>query len=124
MTKHILIIDDEEILRTSLMQYLDDCGYNVKIAADGYIALDILDKNQDIELAVVDLRMPGMSGDKFIIQANKKFPGLKFIIQTGNMDYRPAEDLTAIGITPEVILHKPVLKLTTYVELIERLISD
>ena len=48
-------------------------------------------------------------------------PELKFIIQTGTLAYQPGPELLKIGVTPDNVLKKPVLKLDTYIALIEKL---
>ncbi|MBN2802500.1 MAG: response regulator [Deltaproteobacteria bacterium] len=86
--------------------------------------MDILSEKNDIDLVIADLRMPGMSGDEFIIKAHEKFPDLKYIIQTGTIDYVPDQRLQDAGVTSEYVLAKPVLRLHTYVDLIEKLLGS
>jgi len=121
MSKHILIVDDEDILRTTLKHYFEDCGYITKEAANGKEALEILADNNIFDCALVDIRMPVMRGDEFIIKASVKYPQLKFIIQTGTVKYVLDDNLIKAGLTNENILYKPVLKLNTYTDLIEKL---
>jgi two-component system response regulator AtoC len=59
--KQILIVDDEESIRVSLSALLSRHGYHVTAAPGGAEALDIL-AEQDIDVAFVDVRMPGMDG--------------------------------------------------------------
>jgi len=120
MRKRVLIVDDEEILRTSLMQFLEDFAYEVEGADSGARALAMLADGAQFDVAVVDVRMPGMSGEDFILRAHAIHPGLKFIIQTGTLDYEIGADLQLIGMGPENLLKKPVLKLDMYVDAVEK----
>ncbi len=57
----ILVIDDEEIIRESIGNYLEDRGYRVLKAADGQIGLDIF-KREAPDMVLTDLRMPVVDG--------------------------------------------------------------
>jgi len=57
----ILIADDEEIVRHTLGHYLRELGHEIDEAMDGVQALKKIDKG-DYDLALVDVRMPGMDG--------------------------------------------------------------
>ena len=57
----ILVVDDEEIKRVSLVDTLSDGGYHTTAAADGAEALDLL-KNERFDVVVTDLRMPQIDG--------------------------------------------------------------
>jgi DNA-binding response OmpR family regulator len=57
----ILVVDDEESLRFFLSEELTDQGYTVQTAANGRQALDLL-KQHAIDLAIIDLQMPGLNG--------------------------------------------------------------
>lgn len=62
MTRTLLIIDDETLLRSSLAEQLRDYEFNCLEAADGETALAILAEHPEIEIILVDIRMPRMSG--------------------------------------------------------------
>ena len=66
--KHFLILDDEESIRQSIAAYMEDDGYIVFQAGSGEEALEIV-KNNVIDEAVVDIRLPGMDGNTFMIEA-------------------------------------------------------
>jgi two-component system, NtrC family, response regulator AtoC len=57
----ILIVDDEKIVRESLLHWFEEDDYKVEAAEDGEIALKMFDKNK-YDLMLVDMKMPGMSG--------------------------------------------------------------
>lgn len=57
----ILIVDDEESVRDSLLNWFIDDGYDVECAQDGKEALNILD-NREFDIVLADIKMPGMDG--------------------------------------------------------------
>ena len=66
MEHRILVIDDDEDLRESLITYLEDHGYATTGAVNGKHALDILsDPSERPSLIVLDLMMPIMDGRMF-----------------------------------------------------------
>ncbi len=58
---HILVVDDDRLVLASLARGLHEAGYQVSEASNGSDALDIAEKN-DPDLALLDVRMPGMDG--------------------------------------------------------------
>lgn len=72
----ILIVDDEEIMRCSLSDWLKDEGYDAIAVENGHKALEIL-RQEDFDVAIVDLKMPEMDGItllKKINESNFKIP--------------------------------------------------
>ncbi|MFZ0454626.1 MAG: sigma-54 dependent transcriptional regulator [Ignavibacteriaceae bacterium] len=57
----ILIVDDERIVRESLLHWFEEDGYDVEAAEDGETALKMFDKNK-YDLLLVDMKMPGIGG--------------------------------------------------------------
>ncbi|MGQ9561162.1 MAG: response regulator [Candidatus Oleimicrobiaceae bacterium] len=57
----VLVVDDEQVMRDSLRAWLEDEGFEVATAEDALRALAIA-KEQHFDVAVVDIRMPGMDG--------------------------------------------------------------
>lgn len=60
--KTVLVVDDEETLRTLAAKLIAKRGYNVLTAASGADALAIIGGNTPIDLLVLDVVMPGLSG--------------------------------------------------------------
>src|SRR5437016_3231069 len=63
--RHILVVDDDSPIRAMVADLLQDAGYLVLQAADGFEALRLLRENRP-ELIVLDLMLPGMSGWQFL----------------------------------------------------------
>jgi two-component system response regulator AtoC len=78
---NILIVDDEEIVRESLASWLEEDGYEVKVAENADRALERLPE-KDWNLAMVDLKMPGMDGIELMDEIRKIRPETIVIIMT------------------------------------------
>ncbi len=78
---NILIVDDEEIVRESLANWLEEDGYEVKVAENADRALERLPE-KDWNLAMVDLKMPGMDGIELMDEIRKVKPETIVIIMT------------------------------------------
>ncbi len=63
MTPHkVLIIDDAEAMRRSVVDALTPAGFLVLTASDGFRGIAVLKETRDLCLVIIDLNMPGMSG--------------------------------------------------------------
>ncbi|MFH1154677.1 MAG: response regulator [Pseudomonadota bacterium] len=111
----VLVLDDEESIRQSIAAYLEDEGILVFQASSGEEAIDIV-SNTPIEAAVVDIRLPGMDGNSFMVKAGQIRPGIRFVVHTGSADYILPESVMAIGVGPENVFIKPVHDLRILME--------
>lgn len=89
----IIVVDDEDIVRESLHDWLDGVGYNVEVAASAEEALEIL-KKKKINIMLADLVMPGMNGIELMKEAKKIYPSLAAVIITAHATIQTA--ITAI----------------------------
>lgn len=78
---HILVVDDELIVRNSLKDWLEDESYGVNIAASGQEALELL-KNETYHLMLLDIKMPGMDGVEVLKKAKEANPSLSVVMMT------------------------------------------
>ena len=101
-----LILDDEESIRQSIAAFMEDEGYDVFQASSGEEALEIV-QNHPIDKAVVDIRLPGIDGNTFMVEARKVLPNIQFLVHTGSADYIPPEAVRALGVSADKILIKP-----------------
>jgi len=106
-TVKVLVIDDEEMVSRMLRAYLELQGLEVTTAAAGREALEFL-ASARFHAAIVDMRLPDMTGDELILSATGISPGTHFFIHTGSLDYRLSEKLREIGIGEDDIIQKPV----------------
>lgn len=83
MKGKILIVDDEETARKSLTDILKLEGYKVTAKGDGQSAIDVLNE-EDFDLMLLDLKMPGMDGIEVLDQAVQLAPECKIIMLTAH----------------------------------------
>lgn len=77
----ILIVDDEFIARESMGNWLKEDGYLIDTCENGIDALDLI-SSKKIDLAIVDLKMPGMDGMELLRRSLKVNPELPILIMT------------------------------------------
>ena len=104
----VLVVDDEIAVCSNVAAFLEDEGFMVFSAVSGEEALDILLK-QKIDVAIIDMRLPGIDGDMLIVQAHELQPLLKFLIHTGSINYSISSSLEEIGIRTEQVFRKPLM---------------
>lgn len=98
MNKNIkmLIVDDEVRFLQTLTQRLTLRGFDVVAATNGAEALELA-RQQEFDLALVDLKMPGMSGEDVLVRLKKAHPYLEVIILTGHGSIDSAVNCTRAG---------------------------
>lgn len=84
-TGRILLVEDEDAVRTFSQRALSNKGYEVLTAASGEGALEILEKNEDkgVDLLITDVVMPGMDGPTLAQRIRQNSPNLKIIFISG-----------------------------------------
>ena len=106
---HLLVVDDEENLRLSLSLVCRKAGYRVSLARDAHEALQMISLAANgpdrIDLLVVDIQMPGMSGIELCKRLEKHHRKLPVIIISG---YRYREVIKNLHSDSEIYyLEKP-----------------
>ena len=79
----ILLVDDDDVVRETSADMLEELGYTVMQAANGPQALDMLDANPGFDVMVTDIRMPGMSGLELSDMVAGRHAELKIILISG-----------------------------------------
>ncbi|MBO9318512.1 MAG: response regulator [Chloroflexus sp.] len=80
-----LIVDDEAAIRTTLSRILERAGMVTLEAANGHGALTLLTETAlGIDIAVVDLAMPGMNGLELLAAIRQRYPKLPVLLMSGN----------------------------------------
>jgi DNA-binding NtrC family response regulator len=92
----VLLVDDEDRFRTNLAKMLTLQGLEVAAAASGREALELL-QLAPYDVALVDLRMPGMDGLETLAQMKKAAPSLEVIILTGHASMDAALQINKLG---------------------------
>lgn len=90
--KHILIVEDEDIIRASLRKLLERCGYSVSEAISVKAAQESFNLNE-FDLIISDLRLPGSSGLEFIRPASP----VPVLVMTSYASLRSAVDTMRQG---------------------------
>ena len=80
--KKVMFVDDEESVRVSWDRYLSAHGFDVTTAEDGGKAISKL-RNEQVDVVVSDLKMPGVDGVQLLEWIHSKRPETQFILLTG-----------------------------------------
>ena len=80
--KKVMFVDDEEGVRVSWDRYLSSHGFDVTTAEDGAKAISKL-RNEEVDVVVSDLKMPGVDGIQLLEWIHSKRPDTQFILLTG-----------------------------------------
>lgn len=86
LNRRILVVDDEEIMRDLLSDYLDTLEFNVDTAVNGKLALDKINENggqKHYDLVITDIYMPELDGIQLQKTIKKTYPDLPVIFMTG-----------------------------------------
>lgn len=116
--KRVLIVDDEEAIRSALAKFLRATGFEVYTADSGPGALDLLARNKFVCM-LCDIRMPDMSGLEVVPKALATDPDLAIMMLTAVNDAPTATDALSHGAMD--YLMKPV-ELTTLRDAIDRVL--
>ncbi len=96
-TRTILIVDDEERLRRALERSFRQENWKTRIAASGEEALGIL-QEENVDLVITDLVMPGMDGMSLVRRIKSAVPGTEVIILTAYGSPESMEEAEALGV--------------------------
>ena len=92
----ILLVDDEKDLIEMLSLRLQETGEKVKSAYSGQECLETLDKN-NIDVVILDIKMPGMDGIETLKEIRKRFPLVEVIMLTGHGSTETAVEGMKLG---------------------------
>ncbi len=104
----ILVIDDDDQVRTYFKVLLEDNGYSVDTAENGLIGINCL-KQEKYEVVILDLLMPEKEGMETLMEMKKSMPEIKVITVSGGGKIGPESYLSATKILgAEYAFPKPV----------------
>ncbi|MCB9494973.1 MAG: response regulator [Desulfobacteraceae bacterium] len=102
----ILLIDDEDIIRTVVKLQLEEIGYKVLTAENGRIGIDLFGKNRHkIDLIILDMIMPAMGGREVFAEIRRIDEKIPIIISSGFTKEKHIEEMKKAGIN--CFLKKP-----------------
>ena len=104
-TATVLVVDDEEMMRSVLTRAMESEHYQVYAAGDGVEALALLAKELPVDLVIADVSMPRMDGRELVIELSKRYPRLPVVLISG----------VYLGGTPDLpgpVLPKPFTPMT------------
>ena len=113
--KNILILDDDRAVRVSMKGFFVDYGYEVYVAKSTKEGKSIIE-SVEIDLALVDLRLPDKNGFEFIRMSYPTNPNTAFIIYTGSLKYDVPEEVKNLSQVANKIYIKPLQDLNIFIE--------
>jgi PAS domain S-box-containing protein len=90
----ILVVDDDSAVRTVTATLVRTFGHEVIESANGEAALDVLERDRQFDLLIVDLAMPNMHGGEFAASAERLIPGVPTLFVTGYPEGHRVRDMT------------------------------
>jgi two-component system response regulator HydG len=102
LATHILVVDDDPIICRQLARLYSQRDYRVTIATLAEQALELLE-DQDIDLVVTDLRLPGMSGVELTSRIVERWNDIPIIVMTGFGEIGEAVNLLKVGISDYIV---------------------
>ena len=103
--QHILVVDENHKDRTALSKSLEDWGYHVTTAPDGYLALKKI-KSETYRLVITDFETQGLTGPELFQQAKAENETVEFLFLSGNASVENAVDMIKAGAVDFIV--KPV----------------
>jgi signal transduction histidine kinase/ActR/RegA family two-component response regulator len=103
--ERVLVVEDEEMVRNMACRALEEFGYTVLEAMDGPTALGLLDTQDEPDLVLCDIVMPGMSGPALGAAIAERAPEVPIIYMSGY----PSQDVARRQLVPEgaAFIQKP-----------------
>jgi len=102
---NVLLVDDDPLVRETTAAVLRDFGYEVREASGGAEALDLLRRDDRIEVLLTDVVMPGMNGAELVRLALDARPELAVLFMSG---YAAPEEITG-ALRRHRLVRKPFL---------------
>ena len=118
----VFVVDDESVVCSNVAALLEDEGFTIFSAASGEEALDLILK-QEIDVDIIDMRLPGINGDTLILKTHEIQPVLKFLIHTGSTNYSVSRSLEEIGVKKDQVFRKPLLDMSVLTKGILKLLE-
>ncbi len=93
-TAKIMLVEDEDAVRTFSTRALGNKGYDILAAESGVVALEMIEEQKlELELLITDVVMPEMDGPTVAAKIQEKFPNIKIIFISGYAEDKFKDDL-------------------------------
>jgi len=89
---NILLVDDEVSFTETMAKRLSKRNFKISTASSGQESLDFLKNNQEIDVIILDVKMPGMDGIETLQHIKQQFPLINVIMLTGHATVESAID--------------------------------
>ena len=107
---HVLVVEDEEVVRHVILATLADAGFSTTQASDPESALELIrNKDHPIDLLLTDIVMPGMNGYELANEAMVTRPALPVLYVTGYTDREVFNNTDAVD---GMVVRKPFTRNT------------
>lgn len=118
----ILVVDDEEEIRTLLSRFFTKKNYKVRTAETAEEAIGVLERER-VDAVLLDINLPGTSGLDALRKIRASWPGLPVVMISGQDDEEVAKETLKAGAFDYVVkpLNFDYLERTVYLKLVERL---
>lgn len=117
----ILVVDDDQLVRESIAKYLRLVGFQVLEADNADRALELVERNQPVDLIVADMVMPRKSGADLAKEVRTRWPATKLFFMSGYTRSDP--HLAKVIGSGDVLLQKP-MSIRSIVDTIEELLKS
>ncbi len=106
----VLLVDDEVEFTVYLSRVLCRRGYQVECVENGLSALSLIGR-EHFDVVVLDIKMPGMSGNQVLCEIKRHAPSTQVILLTGHFSITDEEDTLKSGAYAYLLKPFPILKL-------------
>ena len=94
--RRVLLVDDDALVRESISILVESMGHQIEVASGGAEALRRLATGAAVDCVILDLNMPGMTGEETLQRLREAHPRLPVIIGSGETDPERSEHLVAM----------------------------
>jgi DNA-binding NtrC family response regulator len=102
----VLVVDDDEAVTASIMAALARCNVLASVANDGLEALHVAEQVGPFDLALIDIKMPGLSGVETMVRLKQTAPQMPVVFITGYPHHEQLDEALKIGYLG--LLQKPI----------------
>ncbi|MDX1688355.1 MAG: GAF domain-containing protein [Candidatus Promineifilaceae bacterium] len=119
-TGKLLVVEDDAVIREALDELLGIQGFSVLLAEHGRAGLELFQEHQDVQLVLLDLTMPVMSGSEAFREMRRLRPDVPVILLSGYSEY---DAMRAIEDAPLTTFVKKPFRIDELVQVIHRMLA-